>query len=239
MKKKKIKRNQKWFYYTVKWTTPITMGKIYIRIYNIYRVFLSFLRRIDLNWRKRESKMKPSSHKDEQKWFWGIRYHHELFAVVLLTIGMVHMSTNVCLSLCVGVFCAQPFTLLAFELNCDSFQNHFIIYGTLIFIFFSLSFSHSLSMSRPCFQCVYVWHLYVIPCSIHMARTKLTMSLFPFDMCHCVWCIFIYLCTSLLPSHSSPTSILCIDIISTLTLRNTWNTYIDTAPPPKHHIIHI
>lgn len=187
-KERKRERNinsQKWFYYSVKWTTPIT--KADEKIYNISFIFTT-------NW----PKYKKENQKKQENGFQGIRCIAKNYwvAVALLTSNLCITSIGFCgcvrMCVCVCVFCeclsvcmfvCYGAIHLAFELNCDSFLTilssmyllHYVyiyiyIYFVLMCVFSCLAFVFYPFTFTFTFTC-WCW-------------CKLTMSLFPFDMGH-------------------------------------------------------
>lgn len=157
-----IQKNQKWFYYNVEWTAHQSQwGKIYVyrSISLIFTTNWPGIRNIYTNTctqRKMNQKkmMMMKKKKPKGKWFWVIWCRNELFALALLTSNW---------------YALESFHL-TFELNCDSFRNHFIIHTyipvylpliSVASVCWLLFFASALGIDLSCL----VRHLYL---SIHM-----------------------------------------------------------------------
>lgn len=148
-----IQKNQKWFYYNVEWTAHQSQwGKIYVyrSISLIFTTNWPGIRNIYTNTctqRKMNQKkmMMMKKKKPKGKWFWVIWCRNELFALALLTSNW---------------YALESFHS-TFELNCDSFRNHFIIH-TYIPVYLPL-----ISVASVCWLLFFAsaWYRFVLSCS--------------------------------------------------------------------------
>lgn len=198
--KERNNNNQKWFYYSVKWTTPIKQQKRKQNQKqkpkmqtkdeeNVQQYF-----RFTTNW----PKYKKENRKNARKWFLGYSiYCCELFAVALLTSNCIGFS-YVCMCACVYFVCERLSVCmlrrhsLSVWIELRLVSNHFIIYIYLYNIFYTYR-AHLFRID----VCLLVLGIRILSNLIHMlvvVQTYNELISVP------IWAHF---CHSILPIHSS------------------------------------